>query len=109
MVGGLAGRRNGPRWLAISGEDNQLAERPRAAASVAEVGSRPLSLGGVERLQRIVIGDQRFVRFGLRDEGASSACTTETHACLWELPRQERATLLGVFSPVAAGERRPAA
>jgi hypothetical protein len=41
----------------------------RWAQVIGQAGARPLSLEELERLQRIVIGDARFVRLGLRDEG----------------------------------------
>jgi hypothetical protein len=50
-------------------------ERPTAklaarwAQAIAEAGSRPLTVAELERLQRIVIADARFVRLGLRKTG----------------------------------------
>jgi Fic family protein len=41
----------------------------RWAQAIGHAGMRPLSLEELERLQRIVIGDARFVRLGLRIEG----------------------------------------
>ncbi|MCJ8519053.1 hypothetical protein ABID21_001967 [Pseudorhizobium tarimense] len=35
------------------------------------------------RLQRIVIGDDRFVKLGFRDEGGSSAAMIAILACLY--------------------------
>ena len=36
---------------------------------IGEAGSRNLTVEELERLQRIVIGDARFVKLGLRTEG----------------------------------------
>lgn len=36
---------------------------------IGEAGRRPIDRAELERLQRIVIGDARFVRLGLRDQG----------------------------------------
>lgn len=55
--------------FAIEGERPSGARAARWGQAIAEAGSRPLSLGELDRLQRIVIGDQRFVRMGLREEG----------------------------------------
>ncbi len=41
----------------------------RWAQAIGQAGARALSLEELERLQRIVVGDARFVRLGLRDEG----------------------------------------
>jgi Fic family protein len=41
----------------------------RWGQAIGEAGNRPLSLDELERLQRIVIGDARFVHLGLRAEG----------------------------------------
>ena len=41
----------------------------RWARAIGEAGSRPLSIEELERLQRIVIGDDRFVHLGLRTQG----------------------------------------
>ena len=41
----------------------------RWAQAIARAGSTPLSIEELERLQKLVIGDDRFVRVGLRTEG----------------------------------------
>lgn len=41
----------------------------RWGQAIAEAGKVELSRAGLERLQRMVIGDMRFVHVGLRDEG----------------------------------------
>src|SRR5258708_25826812 len=41
----------------------------RWGKDIGEAGSRPLSTGELERLQRIVIGDARLIHLGLREEG----------------------------------------
>lgn len=55
--------------FAIEGEKPSGTRAARWGQAIAEAGSRPLSLAEFDRLQRIVIGDQRFVRLGLREEG----------------------------------------
>src|SRR5262249_54249468 len=50
-------------------------ERPTAkiakrwAEAIAEAGSRPLTIEELERLQKIVIADAKFVKLGLRKTG----------------------------------------
>ena len=41
----------------------------RWGRAIGEAGRRPIDLDELLRLQRIVIGDDRFVQFGLREEG----------------------------------------
>jgi Fic family protein len=41
----------------------------RWGKAIGEAGSRPLSTGELERLQRIVIGDARLIHLGLREKG----------------------------------------
>lgn len=55
--------------FAIEGERPSSARAARWAEAIGQAGVRPLTLTELERLQRIVIGDSRFVRLGLRDEG----------------------------------------
>lgn len=55
--------------FAIEGERPSSARAARWAEAIGQAGLRPLSLPELERLQRIVIGDARFVRLGLREEG----------------------------------------
>ncbi len=55
--------------FAIEGERVSGGRATRWAQAIAQAGSRPLSLTELERLQKIVIGDARFVRLGLRQEG----------------------------------------
>ncbi|VXC84167.1 Fic family protein [Sphingomonas sp. 8AM] len=55
--------------FAIEGERPTGQRAARWGQAIAQAGIRPLSLGEFDRLQRIVIGDDRFVRLGLRDEG----------------------------------------
>jgi hypothetical protein len=53
----------------IEGEKPSPQRAERWAKAISEAGSRTLSLAELERLQRIVIGDTRFVNLGLRTEG----------------------------------------
>jgi hypothetical protein len=55
--------------FAIEGERPSGDRASRWGQAIAQAGTRPLSLDELNRLQRIVIGDARFVRLGLRDEG----------------------------------------
>jgi hypothetical protein len=53
----------------IEGERPSSQRAARWAQAIGEAGSRSLSLAELERLQRLVLGDTRFVRLGLRSEG----------------------------------------
>lgn len=53
----------------IEGERPSSKRAVRWGQIIGEAGSRKLSIAELERLQRIVIGDARFVRLGLRAEG----------------------------------------
>lgn len=55
--------------FAIEGERPSGTRAIRWGQAIAEAGHTQLSLPEFNRLQRIVIGDARFVRLGLRDEG----------------------------------------
>lgn len=53
----------------IEGEQPSAQRAERWGKAISEAGSRTLSVAEFERLQRIVIGDTRFVPLGLRTEG----------------------------------------
>jgi hypothetical protein len=53
----------------IEGEHPSRQRAVRWAQAIGQAGNRPLTLDELERLQRIVIGDARFVSLGLRVEG----------------------------------------
>jgi hypothetical protein len=53
----------------IEGEDPPHDRVQRWGRAIGEAGRQPLDLDELLRLQRIVIGDARFVRLGLRQEG----------------------------------------
>jgi Fic/DOC family protein len=55
--------------FAIEGERPSSARATRWARTIGEAGMHPITIDELERLQRIVIGDARFVKLGLRDEG----------------------------------------
>ena len=55
--------------FSIEGERPSPKRAARWGQIIGEAGSRKLSIAELERLQRIVIGDTRFVRLGLRSEG----------------------------------------
>lgn len=55
--------------FAIEGERPSSARTARWAHAIGEAGTGPVTIEELERLQRIVIGDARFVRLGLRDAG----------------------------------------
>ena len=54
---------------AIEGEHPPQDRIQRWGRAIAEAGRHPLSLEELLRLQAMVIGDTRFVKLGLRDEG----------------------------------------
>lgn len=53
----------------IEGERPSLNRAQRWATAIAEAGAAPLTVEELVRLQRVVIGDSRFVHLGLREEG----------------------------------------
>jgi hypothetical protein len=53
----------------IEGEQPTGERTRRWGQAIAQAGSVPLTVAELERLQRIVIGDDRFVTLGLRTEG----------------------------------------
>lgn len=53
----------------IEGERPSASRAQRWGRAIAEAGAQQLSLEELERLQRLVIGDARFVHLGLRTEG----------------------------------------
>jgi Fic/DOC family protein len=53
----------------IEGEHPPQDRIQRWGRAIGEAGRQPIDLDELLRLQRIVIGDDRFVRLGLRDEG----------------------------------------
>jgi len=55
--------------FAIEGEKPSGIRAARWARAIGEAGVRPMTIDELERLQRVVIGDARFVKLGLRDEG----------------------------------------
>lgn len=55
---------------AIEGEHAPQDRIQRWGRAIGEAGRRPLDLDELLRLQRLVIGDARFVRLGLRQEGS---------------------------------------
>jgi hypothetical protein len=57
--------------FAIEGEGSSSASRriARWGQAIGQAGRRPLTLEELLRLQRILIGDSRFVQLGLRTEG----------------------------------------
>jgi Fic family protein len=55
--------------FAIEGERPSGSRATRWGHAIEQAGTRALSLAEFDRLQRIVIGDDRFVRLGLRHEG----------------------------------------
>lgn len=53
----------------IEGEQPSRERAARWASAIALAGTRSLTVEELERLQKIVIGDDRFVQLGLRTEG----------------------------------------
>ena len=54
----------------IKGERSPLGRLERWGRAVLQAGRNPLTLDGIVRLQPILIEDSRFVRIGLRPDGA---------------------------------------
>ena len=54
--------------FAIEGERPSSARAARWARAIGEAGVHPITVDELERLQRVLIGDARFVKLGLRDE-----------------------------------------
>lgn len=104
--------------FAIEGERPSGTRAVRWGQAIAEAGSTKLALTEFDRLQRIVIGDARFVRLGLRDEGGFvgvhdretgdpipdhiSARAQDLQDLLTGLVDYARRTLNGGYDPVAA-------
>ncbi len=55
--------------FAIEGEDPPLDRELRWGKAIGQAGTHRLTVDELERLQRIVIGDSRFVSLGLRTQG----------------------------------------
>jgi hypothetical protein len=55
--------------FAIEGERPSGARAARWARAIGDAGVHPVTIDELERLQRVVIGDARFVKLGLRDAG----------------------------------------
>ncbi len=55
--------------FAIEHERPSTERAARWGQAIAQAGDHPLSIVELERLQRLVIGDARFVRLGLRGDG----------------------------------------
>ena len=55
--------------FAIEGERPSGVRAARWAAAIGQAGTQSLTVAELERLQRLVIGDPRFVHLGLRNEG----------------------------------------
>ncbi|MEX2284207.1 MAG: Fic family protein [Gemmatimonadota bacterium] len=54
----------------IEGQQPTRDRAKRWAQAIAQAGSTPVSVQELERLQKVVIGDDRFVKLGLRTEGS---------------------------------------
>ncbi|HEX9965611.1 MAG TPA: Fic family protein [Allosphingosinicella sp.] len=104
--------------FAIEGEKPSGTRTARWGQAIAQAGTRHLSLGELDRLQRIVIGDDRFVRLGLRVEGGFvgvhdrinnhpipdhvSARAEDLEALISGLVAFDERTLAGQLDPVVA-------
>jgi hypothetical protein len=65
--------------FAIEGERPSSARAARWARAIGEAGVHPITVDELERLQRLVIGDARFVKLGPGKTADSWGCTTGTH------------------------------
>lgn len=98
----------------IEGEDPPQDRIQRWGQVIGEAGRRPIDLDELLRLQRIVIGDARFVHLGLRQEGGfvgehdrttGSPIPDHISACYQDLP--DLVGGLTAFGTEAAGELDP--
>jgi Fic/DOC family len=55
--------------FAIENEQPSPERAVRWGQAIAQAGNAPLTIQELERLQRVVIGDARFVKLGLREQG----------------------------------------
>lgn len=106
--------------FAIEGERPPHDRIQRWGRAIGEAGNRPLTLDALLRLQALVIGDARFVRLGLRNEGGFvgehdrdtrtpipdhiSAKPDDLKSLINGMVAFERATALGLDAVIAAAE-----
>jgi Fic family protein len=104
--------------FAIEGERPSSIRAARWARAIGEAGLHPITISELERLQRIVIGDARFVKLGLREEGGFvgthdrdtgepvpdhiSARPQDLRALLSGMIEYDARSILGGVDPVAA-------
>ena len=104
--------------FAIEGERPSGARAVRWGQAIAQAGNTDLSTAELDRLQRIVIGDDRFVTLGIRHEGGFigvhdrdsgdpipdhiSARAQDLESLLAGIVAYARRALAGGYDPVAA-------
>ena len=104
--------------FAIEGERPSGARAVRWGQAIAQAGTTDLSTAELDRLQRIVIGDDRFVTLGIRQEGGFigvhdrdsgdpipdhiSARAQDLESLLTGIVAYARRALAGGYDPVAA-------
>ena len=104
--------------FAIEGERPSGARAVRWGQAIAQAGNTDLSTAELDRLQRIVIGDDRFVTLGIRHEGGFigvhdrdsgdpipdhiSARAQDLKSLLTGIVAYARRALAGGYDPVAA-------
>lgn len=94
---------------AIEGERPPQDRIQRWGRAIGEAGRRPLDAEELLRLQRIVIGDARFVRLGLRDEGGFiGEHDRETRLPLPDHVSARPEDLPGLITGMVAFDRGPA-
>ncbi len=94
---------------AIEGESPPQNRIQRWSRAIAEAGRHPLTLDELLRLQAIVIGDARFVRLGLRDEGGFvGEHDRDTGAPLPDHISARQQDLPGLMEGMVAFDRGPA-
>lgn len=71
--------------FAIEGERPSGSRASRWGQAIAQAGARPLDLAELDRLQRIVIGDDRFVRLGSEPKAGSSVRVTAIRECRYPI------------------------
>lgn len=94
---------------AIEGERPPQDRIQRWGRAIGEAGRQPLDSDELQRLQRIVIGDGRFVQLGFRDEGGFiGEHDRETHMPLPEHVNARPEDLPALIDGMIAFDRGPA-
>lgn len=94
---------------AIEGESPPTDRIQRWGRAIGEAGKQPLDEDELRRLQRIVIGDARFIKLGFRDEGGFiGEHDRDTHLPLPDHVSARPEDLQSLLSGMIAFDRGPA-